>query len=122
MAKIVRSGIWKFLVGNYINISIEHKIFNAISIFSFLGILVCVLFNIAIGLRELAVLLSVFLPIQLLIFYFSRFKNWLSLAKGLYVIAGYSFLVINYLYNSGIAGPTLLAFLVLFHFLISITS
>jgi len=113
--------IWHLLVGDPDLRSSENRLLNAVCIFSFLGITACVLFNFLIGLNTLAGLLSCFLVLQTFIFYLSRIAGKTIPAIIVYAIASYLFLACNYFYNNGLNGPTFLAFLLSFHFLVQIT-
>jgi two-component system, sensor histidine kinase and response regulator len=113
--------VWRYLIDSPYNESVEHRILNAVCIFSFLGSIPCILINYFIGLTLAVATISGFLLLQPVIYYMSRFKRKFNVAVILYAIAGYLFLVCNYFYNDGLTGPTLLAFIVLLHFLLSIT-
>lgn len=113
--------VWRYLIDSPNNESVEHRILNAVCIFSFLGSIPCIWINYFIGLTLAAVTISGFLLLQPVIYYLSRFKRKFNLAFVLYAIGSYLFLVCNYFYNDGLIGPTLLAFIVLLLFLLSIT-
>lgn len=113
--------VWRYLIDSPYNESVEHRILNAVCIFSFLGCIPCIWINYFIGLTLAAATISGFLLLQPFVYYLSRFKRKFNLAFILYAIGGYLFLVCNYFYNDGLTGPTLLAFIVLLHFLLSIT-
>ena len=113
--------MWRYLIGATENISLAHKIFNSVCIFSFLGISISILFNLVLGISDLALFQSVFLILQAFIYYLSRVQKAHHTALILFAFANYLFLSVNFFFNNGLTGPTLLACFVSFHFLAAIT-
>lgn len=103
------------------SISTRHRIFNIVCIFSFVGIVISIVFNTVFSLIDLALIQCGFLVLQVAIYYLSRVREAYNTAYILYGLCNYLFLSANYIYNSGLTGPTLLAFFVSFHCLIAIT-
>lgn len=119
---LVKRKTWRHIIGANDNIATEHKIFNSICIFAFVGILLSIVFNLGLSLYTLAVFQAFFLVLLTVIFYFSRVRRKFLLSLFLFAFSNYAFLAINYFYNMGIAGPTLMAFFISFCTLIFISS
>ncbi|ASU35403.1 sensor histidine kinase [Mucilaginibacter xinganensis] len=107
---------WKKSLGLPPVFSLEARIFNAICLASATCLFFTAVLNLLLGIQQLVILMAIFFTISLLCYYFSRFKDRLNTAIVVYLIASQVLLIINYKYNSGINGPSLLIFL-LSHFL-----
>lgn len=117
-----QSTAWRYLTGSTdTTTTTEQRLFNSVCLFAFIGMVVCVLFNLTIGLYRLAGYLSTFLVLQAVVYYLSRFVRRQILAVVLFAMANYFFLSVNYIYNAGLTGPTLLAFFVSFYCLVAVT-
>lgn len=112
---------WQYLTGATENIYAKHRVFNTVCIFSFIGIVISVLFNAVYNLRELALIQCSFLVLQAVVFYMSRVRKAYTSAYVIYAIGNYLFLSVNYIYNAGLTGPTLLAFFLSFQCLSAVT-
>lgn len=112
---------WQYLTGATENISAKHRSFNVVCVFSFVGIVISIVFNTLFSLRELALIQGGFLALLAIVFYMSRVRKAYTSAYLIYAIGNYGFLSVNYIYNSGLTGPTLLAFFLSFQCLAAIT-
>ncbi len=112
---------WLRLTISKEDLSLEHRIFYTVCIYSFLGIAVCALFNVGLGLYTLALFQTGFLIIQAIVFYILSVLKKPGLSIGIFAIGSYTFLILNYFYNGGLTGPTLISFFIAFQFLVTIT-
>lgn len=112
---------WKNIVGNPANFSLENRLFNSVSIITLAGLFIFIPFNIYIGLPYIALLLGTVFLIQAYLYYLSRYKKKFHSASIIFCFVAYIFLGTNYYLNSGINGPTILAFVVSFVLFIAIT-
>jgi two-component system sensor histidine kinase/response regulator len=96
------------LIGATNNTSIQARIFHEMCLMGILAIPISFTVNIFIGVPHINLMLaSIFIAI-FLFYYNSRFRNNLALSVLLFTISTSLFLPINYFFNSGIAGPSLL--------------
>jgi len=91
--------------------SLEARIFNAVAIVSAVGVFFNIFLNLLLGIPQLVILMLAVFIIAVLCYYYARFKKKLSMAIILYMIAINILLIVNFKYNSGINGPTLLIFI-----------
>lgn len=111
---------WTIIAGSSSEFSMENRIFNAIC-FTCLAVLIVFLpINFFLGLPNLVLLTFIFIIVQAIVFYFSRYKKRFQTGVILYGIGSYSLLVINFFVNAGIDGPTIIGFLFTFHLLLAI--
>lgn len=91
----------------------ENRAFNFISVLSFFLILCFLVYDAwVVEQTVLTVMLIILLPIQAICYYLSRFKKKYELGLIIYAVCSYAAITINYFYNSGIDGPTLIILLV----------
>ena len=96
------------LIGATDTTSIQARIFHEMCLMGILAIPISFVVNIFIGVPHINLMLaSIFIAI-FLFYYNSRFRNNLALSVLLFTISTSLFLPINYFFNSGIAGPSLL--------------
>lgn len=115
--------LWQKAIGNSNEFSNEQRIVNAILVITFaIGIAYLLA---ALGTNSSQVILFMLLGMLALLpvlYYLSRVRRKTTLATILYASICYVVLIINYFFNSGIDGPTLLVFFVIYNLLIAITS
>src|SRR5690606_41049040 len=87
---------WRQLTGASDNIFIRQRTFNIVCIFSFVGIVISIIFNYAFNLVQLATLQSGFLLLLIIIYYLSRVRQACTAAYVLYGIANYLSLSVTY--------------------------
>ncbi len=118
--------IWQKAIGNSKEFSNEQRIVNAILLISFFVVIAYLLAGVfAMATHFLGVMLALLLGLLLvlpLLYYLSRYQRRTQTAIITYAILGYVALITNYFFNSGIDGPTLLVFFVIYNLLIAITS
>jgi two-component system sensor histidine kinase/response regulator len=111
---------WKKCLGYPPDFSLEARIFNAICLASAVTLFLNIFLNSLLGIFQLAILMAAVFIISALCYYFSRFKMKLNASIIVYMIASNLLIIVNYKYNSGINGPTLLIFILLYFLIISI--
>jgi len=110
----------KELIGDPVHFSLEERIFNTISITALIAMGFEVPFNWSIGLHMPAYLCAFGFIFSLLVYYISRVRRNSPLAINLFcLICNVSF-GINYFFNSGIYGPNLLLFGLIFLVIVAI--
>ena len=118
--------LWENAIGNNQEFSNEQRIVNAILLITFvvdIAYLSAAILTLTTHLSNVVLIMLVaLLCILPFLYYLSRFRHKTQLATILYACMGYAVLIINYFFNSGIDGPTLLVFFVIYNLLIAITS
>ena len=74
--------------------------------------------NTVIGETPLAIVSLVLLLVQLLFYYFSRVKRMYFTARIIFAVISQIFIILNYFFNAGIDGPTLIVEFIVFFFLV----
>lgn len=111
MLVLVKKQIWNRWIGSAEQFSLEQRIFHAVLLILLPILLVSSIFDFMIGLVGIGLYLFFASACQLLAYYLSRYKQKGKTAIVFFALNGYSFLALNYYFNSGIQGPTLLLFL-----------
>lgn len=113
--------IWANIIGKQSDFPMEIRIFNA---YSFIGIFLLILFfasNVYLGLNAASILLGLGICIQVVLYYMSRFTVYHSLSIAVQGIFSYLLIGINYFFNDGSQGPSLLLFFLSYNLLITVT-
>lgn len=115
--------LWQKAIGNSGEFSNEQRIVNAILVITFAVGIAYLLAAVGTNLSQvvLFMLLGILVALPVL-YYMARVRRKTMLAAILYASICYVVLIINYFFNSGIDGPTLLVFFVIYNLLIAITS
>ncbi|MBC8054644.1 MAG: sensor histidine kinase [Sphingobacteriaceae bacterium] len=103
--------LWDRLVGKDSEQPLEARIFHAVCILSVAALAFSVPFNLLIQLKELAFIMLVVCLLVLISYYYSRYKKKSHLNITLYGILSNLLFAVNFYYNSGIDGPTLMIFI-----------
>lgn len=114
MLVLINKHIWNRWMGPSDEFTLEQRIFHAILLILSPLLLISSIFDLIIGLEGVALYLLFTLVCQVLAFYLSRIKKKNTIALILFACNGYGFLIINYYFNSGVQGPTLLLFMLTF--------
>ncbi|RYE29118.1 MAG: HAMP domain-containing histidine kinase [Sphingobacteriaceae bacterium] len=109
------------LIGVPVSANLESRIFNAVSFFVGLVLICNSITNYLLNLPVLAVLMFVTAGVAFFLYYLSRVKRQLGIAVMLFGLLGSAVLAVNFFYNSGIQGPTLLIFILLVFLLMAIS-
>lgn len=116
----MRPSFWTKIIGEPANFSLEARIFNAITFVSTITLIFTVILNFVLGIQQLVLLMLLVFIIAVACYYYARVKLKLNASITVYLIVINILLIINFKYNSGINGPTLLIFLLSFFLTISI--
>ncbi len=111
---------WAKVVGRPPGFSLEARIFNVTCIISAACVFLTIFLNFLLGIPQLVILMGAILVTTVLCYYYARFKMKLDSCVIAYMIAINILLIVNFKYNSGINGPTLLIFLLSYFLTISI--
>ncbi len=111
---------WVKLIGEPPRFSLEARIFNAICIASAHSIFFTFFLNLFLGVPALVILMAVVFLISAICYYYSRFKMQLNRSIAAYMVAINNLLIVNFIYNSGINGPSILIFVLSFFLTISV--
>ncbi|MXV16614.1 sensor histidine kinase [Hufsiella ginkgonis] len=111
---------WSKIIGEPGNTSLEGRIFHAVCFCSFILLGFTAVFNYFLGIVSLAMLMAVVFVLAGFFYYLSRFKKKLDLSIALFNLVCNGLFVVNFYYNSGINGPTLLIFLLSFVLVIAV--
>lgn len=112
--------IWKTLIGNKSETSLEQRIFHVICVISIFALAINVVFNIFLGILELSAVFSFLMMALSLVYYLSRVKKKSLAGIVIFEILNNLLLLANFYYNSGINGPSILIFLISFFLTIAI--
>lgn len=99
---------WYWLRGYDSEFAMENQMYHTFSIIIIFALLIMLPTNLLLGFYVSAVLCCITLILQIILFYQSRFRGKTRLAILVSGILANLFLFINYFYNSGISGPTLM--------------
>jgi signal transduction histidine kinase len=107
-------------IGNPNLFSLEERIFNTVCLFVFISMCFEIPFNLYMGLMVSAFLSIFGLFFCAVLYYLSRFKRKSKLGINLFCLLCNAAITGSYFYNSGINGPNLLMFLLVFFLTVSI--
>jgi two-component system, sensor histidine kinase and response regulator len=112
---------WYYLTGTNQEFSLESRIFHSFCIVAFFILIISASSNLILGLPIPALLAFVAFFFQSGLYYLSRFRYKTQISRRLSIIIIHIVLIINYLFNSGIQGPSLLLLLAIFFLVISLS-
>lgn len=113
--------VWELLTGKPSEFELDNRIFNSISVFTLCVLIIFLIANVIIGMKELIALASCLLIIQFGFYYLSRIYKIYKKSFFFYGLISYAALIIEFFYNSGTNGPSLFIFFLTFHLLIAFT-
>lgn len=116
------SELWTRLIGSPQELTIENRAFNAISVLTFIFLLVIFPINIYLGLYKVSAIVCVLIILLGILYYYSRVHKKYSRSMAVFAVCSYLTLIANYFINSGIKGPTLYLFFLTFQLLIAFTA
>ncbi len=108
--------------GGRLGLPLEAKIFHVFSLIAIIAAFFTLLLNVYSNIPILAYISLSVLLIQSFLFYLSRFKQKLELAITISAIKIHALLAINYFFNQGIKGPTLLLYAVSLFFVMAVSN
>lgn len=109
-------------IGDIDRFSLEHRVFNLLSVFTCIGAFISLFLNLGLGLYESSVVSMAICLVQSIILYISRVEKKFNLAVIITGVEMHILLGINYFINGGIAGPTAILFLATIYILATVTS
>jgi two-component system sensor histidine kinase/response regulator len=121
MRNIFKSNISAHLIGHRNDFALEARLFHGICVISFLILFVNAIINYLIDIPELTILMIPCLILLVTLYYLSRYRFMLNLSVSLFCFFSYVAFAINFYYNSGINGPSLIIFTLLLYITISLT-
>ncbi|MDR3693610.1 HAMP domain-containing sensor histidine kinase [Mucilaginibacter sp.] len=116
----MKQSFWSKIIGAPADFSLEARIFNAITFVSAASLIFTIGLNYILGIQQLAVLMLLVFFLAITCYYYSRIKLKLNACIMVYMTVINTLLIVNFKYNSGINGPTLLIFMLSFFLTISI--
>lgn len=110
----------KKIIGDPRLFALEERIFNTFCVIAFISMIIEIPFNFLIGLFVPGLLCVIALFFSVYLYYLSRFKRRSSLSITFFCIFCNVAFTISYFFNSGIFGPNLLLFSVIFLLIVSV--
>jgi two-component system sensor histidine kinase/response regulator len=108
------------LIGGNDQYHLEARVYHGICLLSLLVIIITAIMNFLMGIPVLGLLMLPAIMFLCTLFYLSRYKFMLNTSVVLFCSLGYLVFIVNFYYNSGIDGPTLMIFMLLLFITISI--
>lgn len=115
----VKSG-WDYLTGSPSEFPLEARIFNLLCVISMILTGYHIPINFFLQLPVSGFIAIALLLIQFGLYYLARFKNKLQFSLQMLGVILHIFLVINYIFNSGISGPSLILLVLAFFLIITV--
>ena len=109
-----------YLTGDYSDFSLESRIFHSLCLVAIATLAYCIPLNFALDLPFSAWLSVAALVIQSLLYYLSRFLNKTKQSRVLSIVIIHIILTVNYFFNSGTGGPSLLLLLAVFFLVVAV--
>ncbi len=106
------SQIWEKLTGRPELVPLEHRVFNAINLLSGLFLLVTLPVNFFLGLYNICLVFTGVIGLVGYLYYLARYKGKYTISSFIYAGMCLVLLIISYVMNDGIDGPTILGFFV----------
>lgn len=100
-------GYWIRLTGDPVAFSMENRAFNLVSVISLVMLFYAFIFDAIISQWQMCLMIALLFFLQILLYYRSLYLKKYRTEIIIYAIACYATLVVNYHFNSGLAGPTL---------------
>jgi len=113
--------VWNKLIGSETFFSMENRLYNLVCIIAIAILLLLLGNNLLIHLWRSAFITLVVFVLQIVFYYYARFKKRFNKSILLNAAVSYAALCFNFFVNSGSNGPTLFIFFLTFQLLIAIT-
>jgi len=112
---------FRAITGHHSEFTLENRLFNVINIIALVAVAIALPMNYVLN-YPIWVLGATggLLLLQLYMYYLSRFRHKFQVSRVLFAILSYAFLTLNFFYNTGIDGPTIMCFFLSYVFLIAI--
>lgn len=120
--KLFQHPIWLKLIGDEKDFPVEgHRAFNAISVFTLIVLTALLPFNLFLQLYHMALLITLLIIFQVVLYYLSRFRGRMAIGMNIYASISYLTLIFTYFFNSGSNGPALYLFFLTLMLLVTFT-
>jgi two-component system sensor histidine kinase/response regulator len=98
------------LIGSESEYSLENRFFNSICILLFIMIIIFIPVDFVLGINTMAWIFLAHFPLLCVVYYFSLFKKKYQLSVLIVGVLMQGVLILNFFYNDGIDGPTIIYF------------
>lgn len=99
---------WDRFIGDSDSLSLHQRLYNAVSLISIVILMVIVPANYFLGFVDVALAWSGIALVLAIGYYLVRYKNLYNISMAMYSASVYIVMFLNYKWNSGIDGPTLI--------------
>ena len=113
--------LWNKLIGSETFFSMENRLYNLVCVIAIAILLLLLGNNLLIHLWRSAFITLIVFALQIVFYYYARFKKRFNKSILLNAAVSYAALCFNFFVNSGSNGPTLFIFFLTFQLLIAIT-
>ncbi|XZF16374.1 sensor histidine kinase [Chitinophagaceae bacterium MMS25-I14] len=113
--------VWYRMVGTAADFTLDNIAFNAISVVTFVLLIILLPLNAFLQLYNIVGLLIILLGLQSLLYYYARFRKKYITGLVCYAAASYLGLIYTFLFNAGSMGPAIFIFFLTFQLLIAFT-
>ncbi len=111
---------WVAITGDPASYSMENRAFNLVSVISLLAMICMFIIDICIGQWQMSIVIPCLFVFQFFLYYQSLVKKRYRTQVLLYGLVSYAGLAVNYHFNSGVGGPTMFIFFLIFQLLLTI--
>lgn len=112
---------FRAITGHHSEFTLENRLFNVINIIALVAISIALPMNYILHYPGwVLAAMGGLLLLQLYMYYLSRFRKKFQVSRVLFAVFSYAFLTLNFFYNTGIDGPTIMCFFLSYVFLIAI--
>lgn len=112
--------MWKDWVGDPYEFSMENRVLNAVGVITFFTMVGMTIINISLEIWVPAIATIIIALLQSVVYYITRYHKKVNFGTVAYAAASYGVLSLNYFYNAGLDGPTLILFFLTFLLLITV--
>ncbi|GGH60191.1 signal transduction histidine kinase [Filimonas zeae] len=120
--KVLFTRLWHWLIGSRPAFSKANIAFNTIGIITLIILLVFLPFNLVMGLYDISAVLGSLILLQLVFYYFSRFRKQYAFSIVCYAVVSYIAMAGLFFFNSGSRGPTIFLCFLTFQLLIAFSA
>lgn len=112
--------IWDYLKGDN-TFSLQSRIYNSVCLVTIAIMVYNVPFSLALGMYDSMLATLLLIPLQVYLYYLSRFKGKTALSSIFLTVVVNLFFAVSYTLNSGIQGSTLLSFAISYFVIIAVS-
>jgi len=118
----LNNSFWTKLIGSSEEFSMRNRAFNFVCVITSFLLSICLAFDIYINQLYMSVVIIILLLSLSVAFYFARYKKKYKAGVVIFAVVSYLVLILNYLWNGGHEGPTLIYFVLTFLFLLILSN